>query len=63
MKSKTMKLSIALFVSFVFIMSSVSTAEIKSSSLESESLAIEAITDQYEYDSSRYIESINIHPM
>jgi hypothetical protein len=63
MKSKTMKLSIALFVSFVFIMSSISTAEMKSSSIEAGSLAIEAITDPFEYDSSKYLESINIHPM
>lgn len=63
MKSKTLKLSIALFVSLIFIMSSVSTAELKSSSLETGSLAIQAIDDPRTYNASRYVESINIHPM
>ena len=63
MKSKTLKLSIALFVSLIFIMSSVSTAEIKSSTLETGSLAIQAIDDPQTYNASRYVESINIHPM
>jgi len=63
MKSKTLKLSIALFVSLIFIMSSVSTAELKSSTLETDSLAIQAIDDPRTYNSSRYVESINIHPM
>ncbi len=63
MKSKTLKLSIALFVSLIFIMSSVSTAEIKSSTLETGSMVIQAIDDPRTYNSSRYVESINIHPM
>ena len=63
MKSKTLKLSIALFVSLIFIMSSVSTADIKSSTLETGSLAIQAIDDPQTYNASRYVESINIHPM
>jgi len=63
MKSKTIKLSIALLVSFVFIMSSVSTAEMKGSTLETGSFIIDAIDDPQTYTSTRYVESINIHPM
>jgi len=63
MKSKTLKLSIALFVSLIFIMSSVSTAELKSSTLLTGSIAIEALKDPKTYTATRYVESVNIHPM
>ncbi|NHJ33091.1 MAG: hypothetical protein FK732_09515 [Asgard group archaeon] len=60
MRSKTMKLSIALFISLLFVMTSVSTADIKGSTLDPYSIDLEA---HRIYGSSRYVESIDIHPM
>jgi len=60
MKSKTLKLSIALFVTLLFVMTSVSTAEIKGASFDTMDTSLIA---EEEYKSTNLVELLNIHPM